>query len=114
MPTAAGVRDPGRIAMATSSPDTLGADAPRPLGVQGWEGPTGSRPGLFLRCPARACPGERVAAGTRALSGWPPGSGREEEGPPRDGQGLEGTVSLNPFSQQPLTPPANVFSSARS
>lgn len=104
MPTAAGVRAPGRIAMATSVPATLRASAPRPLGAQGRAGPTGSGPLTGLGGPVPAC----AAGGRRqhcAPCGRPSRPGREQGGSPRCGCALEGTVSVGPFSQQPLTPP---------
>lgn len=61
-----------------------------------------------LRSPAGACP----AGGRR----WPcASSGRQpRRGPPRYGRGRRRDCFRNPFSQQPLTPPANVYSAARS
>lgn len=113
MPTAAGVRAPGRIAMATSVPATLRAGAPRPLGAQGRAGPTGSGPRLVPGGPVRACPagGRRQHCVPCGRLGRP---GREQGGSPRCGCALEKTVSVGPFSQQPLTPPANVCPAARS
>lgn len=98
--------------MTTSSPDTLRADAPRSLGVQGRAGPTGGGP----RIPTdpRACRGRRSPSAHEPLQAGAPGLGGKKAAHPAVAGVLEGTVSANPFPQQPLTPPANVFSPARS
>lgn len=93
--------------MATASPaalraGTAAAQRSRPGGANG------RRRGFPLRGPARACP-----AGGRcrpcASSGQQP-----RRGPPRCSRGCRKDCFRNPFCQQPLTPPANVYSAARS
>lgn len=107
-----GVRAWGRVTMATFSPVELPGAAPRSLGLQDPTGPTGGGSPL-LRLPARRAQRE-VAVHTAPPLAGAPGLGGKKAAHPAIARALEGTVYADRFSQQPLTPPANVFPAARS